>query len=122
MARAEARVQEEGGLARSFLREFRVLVGTLRFLEREVDVAARDWFASEDLEVRFEILPERVVLVASAVGSQHRAQKRRIRSCRDKNSEEQEWVVNPTNMTAAPLYSPVWRRRLMSAGGSTIRH
>ena len=58
-------MEEEGGLARSFLREFRVLVGTSRFLEREVDVAVRDWFASEDLEVCFEILPERVVLVAS---------------------------------------------------------
>ena len=39
-----------------------------------------------------------------------------------KNSEEQEWAVNPTNMTAAPLYSPVWRRGLMGAGRSTIRH
>lgn len=41
-AEVEARVEEEGGLARSFLREFRVLVGTSRFLEREVDIAVGD--------------------------------------------------------------------------------
>ena len=54
---------------------------------------------------------------------EHRAQKCAEAEGEEmKNSEEQEWAVNPTNITAAPLYSPVWRRALMGAGGSTIRH
>ena len=54
---------------------------------------------------------------------EHRAQTRaKAEGAEMENSDEQEWAVNPTNLTAEPLYSPVWRRGLMGAGGRTIKH
>ena len=51
-----------------------------------------------------------------------RAPRAKAKGAEKENSDEQEWAVSPTNITAEPLNSPARWRGLMSAGGSTIGH
>ena len=94
-----------------------------------MDVATGDWLASENLEVCFEVLLEPVALMRSIgmVTEKHEvvvdgwqvwsSNARRSQRCTDKNFDEQEQVVVPTNDYGAPKIPCLFVDELIDING-----